>query len=135
MAPLPGTKHLEVVKKNSYFYVPILWIKQRSPNVNAENLTFIISMVGSMFAFLVIALHTHVTNKSGTYQVTHDIFSMIAIHSALLEPQAPQTKFEYLRDAIRTYNKALHRKTLIPGIFFFRRVTRHVHPECHLSSC
>ena len=67
---------------------------------------------------LVIALHTHVTNKSGAYQVTHDIFSMIAIHSALLGPQAPQTKFEYVRDAIRTYNKDLHRKTLIPGISF-----------------
>ena len=52
---------------------------------------------------LVIALHTHVTNKSG---VTHDIFSIIAIHSALLGPQAPQTKFEYVRDGIRTSNKA-----------------------------
>ena len=62
---------------------------------------------------LVIALHTHVTNKSG---VTHDIFSMIAIHSALLGPQAPQTKFEYVREAIRTYNKDLQRTTLIPGI-------------------
>ena len=121
MAPLPGTKHLEVVKKNSYFHAPILWIEQRSPNVYAENLTFIISMVGSMFAFLVIALHTHVTNKSGAYQVTHDIFSMIAIRSALLGPQAPQTKFEYMRDAIRTYNKDLHRKTLIPGISFSAR--------------
>ena len=48
--------------------------------------------------------------------MTHDIFSMIAIHSALLGPQAPQTKFEYVRDAIRTGIKDLHRKTLIPGI-------------------
>ena len=70
---------------------------------------------------LVIALHTHVTNKSGAYQVTQDIFSMIAIYSALLGPQAPQTKFEYVRDAIRTYNKDLHRKTLIPGISFSAR--------------
>ena len=54
------------------------------------------------------------SNKSGAYQVTHDIFSTIA----LLGPQAPQTKFEYVRDAIRTYNKDLHRKTLIPGISF-----------------
>ena len=53
--------------------------------------------------------------------MTHDIFSMIAIHSALLGPQAPQTKFEYVRDAIRTYNKDLHRKTLIPGISFSAR--------------
>ena len=51
--------------------------------------------------------------------MTHDIFSMIAINSALLGPQAPQTKFEYVRDAIRTYNNDLHRKTLyIPGISF-----------------
>ena len=50
--------------------------------------------------------------------MTHDIFSMIAIHSALLGPQAPQTKFEYVRDAIRTYNKDLHSKTLTPGISF-----------------
>ena len=32
--------------------------------------------------------------------MTHDIFSMITIHSALLLPQAPQAKFEYVRDAI-----------------------------------
>ena len=64
---------------------------------------------------MVIALHTHVTNKSGAYQVTHDIFSMIAIHSALLGPQALQTKFEYVRDAIRTYKDDLHRKTLRVG--------------------
>ena len=55
--------------------------------------------------------------------MTHDIFSMIAIHSALLGPQAPQTKVEYVGDAIRTYNKDLHRKTLryqtlIPAISF-----------------
>ena len=50
--------------------------------------------------------------------MTHDIFSMIAIHSALLLPQAPQAKFEYVRDAIRTYNKDLHRKTRIPAISF-----------------
>ena len=50
--------------------------------------------------------------------MTHDIFSMIAIHSALLGPQAPQTKFEYVRDAIRTEDKDLHRKTLLPGISF-----------------
>ena len=50
--------------------------------------------------------------------MTHDIFSMIAINSALLGPQAPQTKFEYVRDAIRTYNKDLHRKTRIPAISF-----------------
>ena len=61
---------------------------------------------------------TYITNKSGAYQVTHDIFSMIAIHSALLGQQAPQTKFEYVRDAIGTYNKDLHRKPLIPGISF-----------------
>ena len=48
--------------------------------------------------------------------MTHDIFSMIAIHSALLGPQAPQTKFEYVRDAIRTYNKDLHRKTRRPTL-------------------
>ena len=47
--------------------------------------------------------------------MTHDIFSMIAIHSALLGPQAPQIKFEYVRDAIRTCNKDLHRKTLRDG--------------------
>ena len=112
---LPGTKHLEVVRKNSYFHAPILWIKQRSPNVNAENLTFIISMVRSMFGYRPTY---SVTNKSGAYQVTHDIFSMIAVHSALLGPQAPQTKFEYVRDGIRTSNKDLNRKTLIPGISF-----------------
>ena len=61
------------------------------------------------------------SNKSGAYQVTHDIFSMIAIYSALLGPQAPQTKFEYVQDAIRTYPKDLHRKTLIPGISFLAR--------------
>ena len=26
--PPPGTKHLAVVRKNFYFYAPILWIKQ-----------------------------------------------------------------------------------------------------------
>ena len=45
--------------------MPVLWIKQRSPNVNAENLTFIISMVGSMFGYC----PTYITNKSGAYQV------------------------------------------------------------------
>ena len=117
VAPLHGTKHLEVVRKNSYFHAPVKWLKQRSPNVNAENLTFIISIWYSGRC-LVIALHTHVTNKSGAYQVNYDIFSMIAKQSALLGPQAPQTKFKYVRDAIRTYNKDLHRKTLIPGISF-----------------
>ena len=58
--------------------------------------------------WLIITLPTHATNKSGTYQVTPDFFSLIAIHSALLRPQAPPTKFEYARDAIRTYNKDLH---------------------------
>ena len=118
-----------MVRKNSY-YAPVLWIKQRSPNVNAENLTYIISMVGSMFGYL----PTYITNKSGAYQVTHDIFSMIAIHSALLGQQAPQTKFEYVRNAIGTYNKGLHRKTLIPGISFPARYA-HALPECHLPSC
>ena len=47
--------------------------------------------------------------------MTHDIFSMIAIHSALLGPQTPQIKSEYVRDAIRTYNKDLHRKILRVG--------------------
>ena len=61
---------------------------------------------------LVIALPTHVT------KVTHDIFSIIAIHSALLSPQAPPTKFEYVRDAIQTYNKDFYRETVIPGISF-----------------
>ena len=37
---------------------------------------------------LVIALHTHVTNKSGAYQVTHDIFSMIAIRSGSVHTSA-----------------------------------------------
>ena len=64
------------------------------------------------------------TNKSRAYQVTHDIFSMIAIHSALLGPPALQTKFEYVRDAIRTFNKDLHRKTLILGIFPARYASR-----------
>ena len=58
---------------------------------------------------LVIALHTHVTSMSGAFQVTYDIFSMIVKQSPLLGSQAPQTKFEYVRDAIRTYNKDLHR--------------------------
>ena len=61
------------------------------------------------------------TNKSGEYQVTYDFFSMIAIHSALLGPQAPQNNFEYVRDAIRTYKKDLHGKTLIAGISFTAR--------------
>ena len=47
--------------------------------------------------------------------MTHEIFSMIAKHSALLGPQTPQIKFEYVRDAIRRYNKDLHRKTLRVG--------------------
>ena len=47
--------------------------------------------------------------------MTHDIFSMIAIHSALLGPQAAQIKFEYVRYAIRTYNKDLYRKKLRVG--------------------
>ena len=44
--------------------------QNKGPNVNAGNLAFII-------------IPTHVTNK-GAYQVTHGIFSLIAIHSALL---------------------------------------------------
>ena len=50
--------------------------------------------------------------------MTHDIFSVIAMQSALLGPQAPPTKFENVRDAIRTYNKGLHGKTVLPGISF-----------------
>ena len=53
--------------------------------------------------------------------MTRDFFSMIAIHSALLGPQAPQNKFEYMRDAIQTYKKDLHRKTLVAGISFTAR--------------
>ena len=53
--------------------------------------------------------------------MTHDIFSIISIHSALLRPEAPPTKFEYVRDAIRTYNEDLQRKTVIPGISFPER--------------
>ena len=66
--------------------------------------------------------------------MTRDFFSMIAIHSALLGPQAPQNKFEYMRDAIQTYKKDLHRKTLVAGIYL-RRVTRQALPECLLPSC
>ena len=57
------------------------------------------------------------TNKRA-YQVTYDFFSIIAIHSALPGPQALPTKFEYVRDAILTYNKDLHRKEVITGIYF-----------------
>ena len=56
---------------------------------------------------LIIALPTHVTNKRAN-QVTYDFSSTIAV----------LTKFKYVRDAIRTYSKDLHRKTVIPGISF-----------------
>ena len=34
VAPPPGTKHLAVVRKNSYFHAPILWTKQRHQTSN-----------------------------------------------------------------------------------------------------
>ena len=66
---------------------------------------------------LIIALPTHVTNKRAN-QVTYDFSSIIAVHSSMLGPQASLTKFKYARDAIRTYSKDLHCKTVIPGISF-----------------
>ena len=56
--------------------------QNKRPNVNAENLPFII-------------IPTHVTNK-GAYQVTHGIFifNRNTFSITVLGPQAPLNKFE-----------------------------------------
>ena len=56
--------------------------------------------------------------------MTHDIFSIIAIHSALLGPQAPPPKFEYVR--ARSYTNIQQRlktKISLKGIMFNRTET------------
>ena len=108
VAPRPGTKHLAVVRKNSYFHAPILWTKQRHQTWMHKTLRLSLAWYGRC---LVIALPTHVTNK-WAYQETHDIFFIIVIHSAHRRHQ-PSLNVPV---AIRTYDEDLHRKTVIPGI-------------------
>ena len=127
VAPPPGTKHLAVVRKNSYFHAPILWTKQRHQTWMHKTLRLSLAWYGRC---LVIALPTHVTNK-WAYQETHDIFFIIVIHSAHRrhQPSLNMCQLLYEHTTKTCTVKQLYQE------FLLRRVTRHALLECHLPSC
>ena len=102
--PPPRTKHLAVVKKNSYVHAPISWIKQRSPNVNAENLTSIINIL------------TWLTSQEHTkWLTTSFLWSQYIQHYWGHRRHKPSLN---MCEMLYEYNKDLHRKTRIPAISF-----------------